>query len=442
MSMLPSAPGIDPITEILARHSMPAIGALTDEIAGTYRRIADLLAVRHDRHPVSGSAANAAVHSELGALAMAAGDQISVREHFLTATRLAATRDDLAAMMEIDAQLALPPGSDAVYAIYDLSKGPITYDFTHFLMIAERFRQLAGRTGIYVIFVPGAGDGFRHATERDHFLDRDRKLWRLANLLAPCAMLLPRCVGTTICATREEAAALLRTLPQDYIFPGQYSIDAPICPYTMPIVQQQAKLSSIDIRAFRAPPLAAELVRRWFAEIAGTKPVVSITLRQSDFQPARNSNAHAWRHFAEFCIAEGFHPVFIPDTEALLAGHPTGFEDFCVLDLPALSVGYRMAVYQESFVNAMVNNGPYGLCAYHPDARYLVFKVLNPAVATCTAAFLSAQGIPPNRQLPFAGPHQKLVWQFDEPGAITTAFTQMVQAVLAEPRPEPARATG
>jgi hypothetical protein len=435
------SPATDPTTEILIRHGNPAIAALTDDIAGTYRRIADLLAVRGDGKAVPRRAAGEAVHSELGALAMAAGDQNSVREHFLTATRFAATGDDLAAMMEIDAQLAIPPGPDAIYAVYDLSKGPITYDFTHFLMIAERFRQLAGRTGIYVIFVPGPGDGFRHATPRDSFLNRDRKLWRLANLLAPCALLLPRCVGTTICATREDAAALLRTLPQDCIFPGVYSLDAPICPYGMPQVQKQAASGSGDIRAFRAPPLAAELVRRWFTEIAGAKPVVSITLRQSDFQPERNSNPQAWRSFAEFCIAQGFHPVFIPDTEALLAGQKTGFEDFTVLELPALSVGYRMAVYQESFVNAMVNNGPYGLCAYHPEARYLVFKMLNPTVPTCTAAFLAAQGIHPNRQLPFAGPHQTLVWELDEQDAITTAFTQMVDAVLAEPRTRPARAT-
>lgn len=440
MTLPPQA--TDPVAEILTRCCAPPTAVLMDNIAGTYRRIADLLGVRNDGRTVSARAADAAVHGELGALAMAAGDQISVRENFLTSTRLAATGDDMAAMMHIDAQMAIPPGPDSIYAVYDLSQGPITYDFTHFLMIAERFRQKTSRTGLYVIFVPGHGDGFRHATARDHFLERDRKLWRLANLLAPCAMLLPRCVGTTICATREDAAALLRSLRQDCIFPSGYSLDAPICPYGMPLVQQAAASGEGDIRALRAPPLAAEMVRRLFADIAGPKPVVSITLRQSDFQPARNSEPAAWRSFATFCVNQGFHPVFIPDTEALLAGQKTGFEDFTVLDLPALSVGYRMAVYQESFVNAMVNNGPYGLCAYHPDTRYLVFKMLNPVVPTCTHAFLSAQGIHPHRQLPFAGPHQTLVWDNDTPDAITAAFTKLVESVLAEPGREAAQAIG
>jgi hypothetical protein len=89
----------------------------------------------------------------------------------------------------------------------------------------------------------------------------------------------------------------------------------------------------------------------------------------------------------------------------------------------------------------MVNNGPYGLCAYHPDARYLVFKMLNPTVPTCTEAFLAAQGIHPNRQLPFAGPHQTLVWDTDEAEIITTAFTHLVTNVLATPQ-SPARAAG
>jgi hypothetical protein len=424
-------PTDDPIGGILQRHGSPTIAGLMDDVADTYRRIGDMLGVRSDARAVTRRTEMAGVHGELGTLAMTAGDQNSTREHFLTSTRLSA-EDDLAAIMKMDAQMATPPGDDAIYAVYDLSKGPVTYDVVHFLMLAEHFRKLTRRKALYVIFVPAPGDGFRHRTERDHFLSRDRKLWRLLNLLSQCAALLPHCLGTTICQTREEAATLLRGLRQDCIFPGLYSIDAPICPYLMPQVLQSAAQGG-DIRAFRSPPLAAELMRHWLAEIAGNKPVVSITLRQSDFQSARNTNAAAWREFATFCIKEGFHPVFVPDTEALLAGRPTGFDDFSVLELPAFSVGYRMALYQASFVNAMVSNGPYGLCAYHPDTRYLQFKMLNPAVSTSTAQYLTDHGMPPGSQLPFSGPYQRFVWESDDAEILIRHFTSMVQDVLAEP---------
>jgi hypothetical protein len=423
----------DPVADIVARHGSPSIEALATDIAGTYLRIGSMLGVCGDMVPQVSRPEAAALHSDLAALAATIGDQNSTREHILTATRFAAAQDDVTAMMSVDAQLAAPPGDNAIYAVYDLSQGPVTYDFTHYLMLAERFRRMSGRTGLYIIFVPASGDGFRHVSPRDGFMERDRKLWRLLNLLAPCAYLIPNCVGMTICPTREDASALLRTLPQDDVYPPYYSIETPTCPYALSKVVQQAA-AGVELRAFQAPPLAANMVRHWFAEIAGTKPVVSITMRQSDFQTERNSNIGAWRQFAEFCVAQGFHPVFIPDTEALLAGTQERFDGFSVLELPALSVGYRMAIYQESFVNAMVNNGPHGLCIYHPAARSLVFKVLNPAVPTCTAAYLAAHGIRPDHQLPFSGPHQTIVWEFDDAEAIERAFTAMVEAVLAEPQ--------
>jgi hypothetical protein len=424
-------PPEDPIGAILQRHGSPPIAGLMDDLTDTYRRIGDMLGVRSDARAVTRRNEMAGLHGELGMLAMAAGDQISTREHFLTSTRLSA-EDDLTAIMKMDAQLAAPPGDDAIYAVYDLGMGPITFDVVQFLMLAEHFRKLARRKAIYFIFVPAAGDGFRRLTARDKFLSQDRKLWRLLNLLAQCAALLPHCLGTTICQTREEAATLLRGLRQDCIFPAGYTVDTPSCPYFMPQVLQSAAQGG-DIRAFRAPVLATSLVTRWFAEIAGDKPIVSITLRQSDFQPARNSNIAAWRDFAKFCVDHGFHPVIVPDTEAMLAGRKTGFEDFSVLDLPALSVGYRMALYQASFINAMVSNGPYTLCAFHPDTRYLLFKILNPAVSNCSPAFLTAQGMPPGSQLPFAGPHQRFVWESDDAEVLIRHFTSMVQAVLAEP---------
>lgn len=425
----------DPLTDILAAHGTPSPATLADDLASTYLQIAESFGLRAAALPLSKRPTGAGVHADLAALAAAAGDSLSTREHYLTAARLAsAAGGETAAIAGANAQLAMRLGGDCVYAVYDLSVGPVTYDFIYFLMLAEHYRATSGRRGLFIIFVPAPGDGFRHISRRDHFLDRDRKSWRLHNLLIPCATLVPHCVGTHLCASREEAAALLREVPPEHVFPSEFSLDAPTCPYSLPQIFQQAQHGP-DVRALRAPPLAAALTQRWLRELGGGKPVVSITLRQSDFQPQRNSDLAAWRQLAGACTRMGFHPVFIPDTEALLSGQAAALDGFTPLTLPALSVGYRLAIYETCFLNMLTNNGPAALCMFHPSARAQIFKLIVASVPTCTAQYFVSQGLLPGAQLPFAGPGQTITWQDDDADSLERSFVAAVEAVLATPAP-------
>jgi hypothetical protein len=422
----------DPLADILAAHGSPQVATLADDLVTTALQVAEWLGVHAMPRALPRRSAHAELHATLAALAAAAGDGLSTREHARTAALLAnGGQNEKAAVANVEAQFDAAPVANCAYAVFDLGYGSVSFDFLHYLMLAERFRQASGLLGLHLIFVPGDGDGFRRSSQYDLFAARDTKVWRLNNLLMPCAQLVPHCVGVKICANRGEAAQLLASLPAQRIFPQGYTVDAPSCPYDLPTVLREAATGA-DIRALRAPALAAALVQRWFAETAGDKPVVSITVRQRHYRPERNSNLAAWRRFAEHCVAQGFHPVFIPDTEALLDGTSEAFDGFSVLNLPALSIGYRMAVYQQSFVNMMVNNGPYALCGYHPTARFLMFKMLTPGVHITSAAFLARQGLIPGTQLRFSGPHQTIVWDDDRADVIIPAFDTMVKNVLAE----------
>jgi hypothetical protein len=422
----------DPLADILAAHGSPRVAALADDLVTTTLHVADWLGVYKMAPTLPRHSAHAELHATLAALAAAAGDGLSTREHARTAALLAHdAQTEKAALANVEAQFDTMPMPNCAYAVFDLGRGSVSFDFLHYLVLAERFRQASGKLGLHVIFVPGEGDGFRRSSQYDLFADRDTKVWRLNNLLVPCAQLLPHCVGVKICTSRAEAAEILAGLPAASIFPQGYTVATPSCPYDLPSVMHEAATGA-EIRALRAPALAAALVQRWFAEIAGDKPVVSITVRQRHYQPERNSNLDAWRRFAEHCVAQGFHPVFIPDTEALLDGTSDAFAGFSVLNLPALSIGYRTAVYQQSFVNMMVNNGPYALCSYHPTARFLMFKMLTTGVHITSAAFLASQGLMPGTQFRFSGPHQTIVWDDDRADVIIRAFNMMVENVLAE----------
>lgn len=427
------AASADPLSDILAAHGTPSAATVADDIVGTYLQIADSLGLRATTLPLSKRTTGAGVHADLAALGAAAGDSLSMREHYLTATRLASVAGgEIAAIAGAEAQLAARASDECLYAVYDLSVGPVTFDFIFFLVLAEHCRASAGRRSLFILFVPASGDGFRHVSQRDLFLNRNQKTWRLHNLLMPCATLVPHCVGTHLCASREEAAALLRAVPAERMFPPQFSLDAPTCPYSQPQVLQQAQQGP-DIRALRAPPLAAALTQRWLRDIAGGTPVVSITLRQSDFQPGRNSNLAAWRQFAAACMRMGFHPVFVPDTEALLSGQAAALHGFTVLSLPALSVGYRMALYESCFLNMLTNNGPAALCLFSPTVRLQIFKTIVADIATCTSAYFVSQGLLPGAQYPFSGPGQTMTWQDDDAESLERSFVAAVEAALAAP---------
>lgn len=87
---------------------------------------------------------------------------------------------------------------------------------------------------------------------------------------------------------------------------------------------------------------------------------VSITLRETTMFPYRNSNVHAWMQFADWLISKGYEPLFIRDTahaeEAL--GH------FTTSPLASRNLIKRAQIYETSYANLFVGNGPWSLALY------------------------------------------------------------------------------
>lgn len=323
-----------------------------------------------------------------------------------------------AAWTRLHAPEELPrSGDDALLAVYDLNAGPLTYDFVQFLVLAERFRQASGKPHLWLVVVPGEHHGFRNLSQRDRFLSTVGKEWRLRQLVMRAAHLVPALAGITRFRSRANAAAFLGTVNPDLLFPPGFDSSAPVCPYHLAFVMQFASQGA-DIRSLSAPPVTAALVRRLLRELAGTRPVVTITLRQSEFQAPRNSRLDQWLQFAALCESRGLFPLFIPDTEALLSGGAAELGGFASLPLAALSLPVRAAVYQESWHNMLANGGPYTLCLYNARARFSMFKLLVPGIATASPDFHRGHGLEPGTQLPFAGPLQRLVWEDDSADAL------------------------
>jgi hypothetical protein len=402
------------IGRLLAPHGAEDAARIVEHIAARYVPMARLLGF--DQAPAAASdngATPAEIETALRGLADLATElgDLSSAHDLLLATAAAEEARDCWDRMHAPKH---PGGADAdtMFAVYDLKAGPVTYDFIQFLVLAEKFRRISGRKHLHVVIPPGDHHGFRNFSQRDRMMSEAHKEWRLRQLLIRACYLVPACIAVTRFRSRGEAKAFLSSLDRDSVFPPAFNLDQPICPYFLAFVMQFATQGP-DIRSLAAPPVATALVRRLYRDLAGEKPVVAITLRQSEFQEARNSRMDQWLQFAVSCREKGLFPLFIPDTEAILRGAAVEIGGFPVFTLAALSIGFRAAAYQESWLNMLANGGPYTICLYNARARFSMFKLLVPGIMTASAAYHVGQGLMPGSQLPFAGPLQRLVWEDD-----------------------------
>lgn len=154
--------------------------------------------------------------------------------------------------------------------------------------------------------------------------------------------------------------------------------------------------------------------------------LVTITLRQYGYMPARNSNVAAWIAFAKRLDLTRFFPVFIPDTDPTAERFPES-PDFALCSEAAWNLGLRFGLYESAYVNLGVNNGPMGLCWLNDRTRYITFKMLSESVPQATTEYMQHLGFEIGRSLPFATPLQKWVWEDDTLEVIEREFGAFVE---------------
>lgn len=336
--------------------------------------------------------------------------------------------------MELDAETgtADPPG-ETLYAFYDLEICTVTFDFFSFLLRAEMYRKARGFQRMVVVFVPGSNDGFRML-----HLSGDVSRWRMRNIHVPGCWLLESVCGVSNCAERSQAAAI-EDANRDAIFPEGYT--------TRIADSQQANDAMIDafmfaglvaafVKGAEVPVLtpsdrAKMWVKDWLsARCAGRRPVV-ITLRESLYDPNRNSNLKAWVEFARSMDAEKFIPIIVRDTDAVFEPIPDLLKGLEICQEASLEIDIRVALYEAAFLNMLVNNGPLALCYLNPKIRYLVFKHFTAGQSEVAKATFSVYGIPLYRQTPLSTPVQRNAWSDDSVENLRTEFDAMSSTIEA-----------
>jgi hypothetical protein len=313
---------------------------------------------------------------------------------------------------------------ETLYAFYDLKVQPITFDVLWFLTGADLERRKRGLKHVYVVIVPGPIDGVREEDPRyDAVIDRDARQWRVHNILIGACSLLPSCAGYTLVGSRHEAS-LIRNAAQESVYPRTYEPLMPI-PHHPNDSLLPASVGIRPIGVLRAGKQALRYVDQWLSSRVAGRRLVTVTLRDYEYNSVRNSNISAWGEFARRLDRAAWLPVFVLDTEHAFSDLPQEISGFEIFREVSWNIALRMALYERAWINMGVNNGPMGLCWLNDQTRYITFKITTPHVPQTSETFHRSLGFVPGESLPFATPFQKWVWAEDTPVLIQREFAEM-----------------
>jgi hypothetical protein len=263
-------------------------------------------------------------------------------------------------------------------ACYDLECSPPTYDFVGFLLSAECERIRRGLDSFSVAVVPGSAGGFR-PDQLPPYTVAARERMR-DGIVVPMASLLPSCAHVEVQSDRTRPDG-------DVIWFGEkhYGTD-------------------LFVKAFRDGvfPLRAP-------KPSEREPYVTITLREADYWPTRNSDIGEWLRVAAWVRSQGVQPVIVRD--AGKAGQLLPFETD---DMASVDLVHRANLYAGSKLNMFVNNGPAWVCAAM-GVPTLICKLTAPEAPCVSPGFFSAVGMPVGSQI---APHIRLLWHDDRAGRI------------------------
>jgi hypothetical protein len=279
-------------------------------------------------------------------------------------------------------------------AYYDLSTSPPTYDIVAFLSYVEAERQRRKEDKVHIIFLPGPQDGFR----RDRF-------W-------------PFTVEGRNLMLNRVAIPMAEMLPGAYVTKAAYRPDKPE-PSSIGWGHSPYGLA-VHVKTLRAGirPLVADQ-----SEWPGERPLVTITLREAEHWPERNSNLGEWLKAYHAIKAMGFDVVVIRDTvknEETLAGIATNYR-------ASWQLNHRAMMYRAAVANLGLNNGPLWF-AMALDAPVLMFKpTVEGLNRSCSREYFRQCGIEPGGQYPNTPSYHRLAWEEDDAIAIIRAFKEFVR---------------
>jgi len=244
---------------------------------------------------------------------------------------------DLSTMLDgIAANKSPPPRDENVpydRVFYNMPVSPMSFDFTNWLIDAEMTRRIAGAPSPLKVAFWAGRDGKTTGLEQDPYRAK-----MFEHVVKPLLGL----IGAVEDETAVDGHCKMFFSSRDIIARFNEGHEVP---------------------KFNAPPDKLKAMKARFP-----RAPVTLTLRESQTFPFRNSNHEAWLKFGHYLKAKGETVVFVRDTAKAMEG----VDDFQICPEASLDLHWRMALYETAKMNIFVANGPASLGLFS-DCPWLMF---------------------------------------------------------------------
>ena len=312
-------------------------------------------------------------------------------------------------------------GNKTLYCFYDLSVSPPTYDFFAFLQLSELHRRRYELDDICFVFVPGPIGGFRDDMQYPRSIS-ERHAW-MRNIVIPACYLLESCKQVVCLKSRDDTIYFLKR-SKDNIFPRSYSLDSPVGDYSHRGIVA-AYVRGEKIAEIKETPEYTQMVESYLADRVIPQKLITVTIRDVEDSPARNTNYLEWRTFLQRLDPQKYKIIIVPDTSKVWQGSNvlSGFEH---CELASINLLFRTALYRRAYLNMAVSTGPVDL-AYFSKSPFLSFKpITDDAISTTSEFWLQWLGLEVGDQYPSARQNQIIVWQDDTAECLEEEFYRFV----------------
>ena len=281
------------------------------------------------------------------------------------------------------------------YARYDLSKWPPQFDVFSFLVQAK---TLAGARPLHVVFVPGEG-GYLVRTGK---YSNDEAVFRMQHICFPACQVFG--ASATLLPTREAQVP-----DGDWLDDVSHDHRG-----VMDVFDRVGHLARV-----KSTTRARELVSGFTS--AFSKPILTITVRNTFRNVGRNTDMDAWMTAADRLSAD-FDVVIVPDTQDAFSDlgldHP-------VFPIGAVDLDCRLALYEHAAMNLFNSNGP-AVLGLFGTIPFIEFGVRSEA--SVPAHYWEYLRLPIGSQPPYLMPGQKLVWETPDTDMIVSEVESVIRA--------------
>lgn len=288
-----------------------------------------------------------------------------------------------------------------LHVYYDTRYGPVTFDYAIFLVCAESYRQRIGLANIDLHIV---SPDFRQISDRDKYLSKEEKNWRVNHIHMRLPNLLPTVSRLSMCKD-VPTEIHLPTYPPNYP-PRSKNESTP--PYTLKEVAKNF-LRGCDVQPFQASPKALEMV----SNFTGTNDYCTISLRTTKFQETRNSKLDEWYEVYKYLKSKGLNVFVIPDFEDMTAARTAYNYDWAIAEFATHELDLRLALYSGAADNLCVNNGIAHIMSF-AKTPFKMFQMVTEGIQTASASFIKkVSGIGDGESPIYFQPNQRWVWKSD-----------------------------